>query len=420
MRILLVGDGAREHAIAKRLAREATLFSVMGRKNPGIASLSHSSFVRPATAVEAIGAWAIQNRVDLALVAGEAALQCGLSDALADAEIPLACPTSAGAALGNNTLYAGGLMEAAKIRMPDRRVCRNETDVRRALRSLGPVVVKPAIRTEARGAMFSEMDFKTQAELKARCKALIGRHGAVVLERAEKGNMFSLQAFTDGRELSAMPPVHVAFRRDENERGPLTEGMGGFSTGALLPFMSQNHCDAARESLAAIVGQLRRRGVVYRGALCGRFLVSGKNVKMLDVNSTFGTVETICNLGSLWGGLPEVLLSIAQGGLRHAAFDGMANVARFAVHPGYPQGKPRPETVEIDERAVWDSGAGILFESVERVEGRYVAREGRALAVAARGKTLEEAAQRVESAMAAVGGNLRSRGDIGGRVKGRG
>ncbi len=420
MRILLVGDGAREHAIAKRLARGATLFSVMGRKNPGIASVSHSSFVCPAIAVEAIGAWAIRNRVELAFVASEAALQCGLTDALADAGILLACPTSAGAALGNNTLYASGLMEAAKIKTAERRVCRNETDIRKALRSLGPAVVKPAIRTEARGAMFSEMDFRSAGELAAHCKKLIKRHGAVVLERAATGNVFSLQAFTDGRNLSAMPPVHVAFRRNEDDKGALTEGMGGFSTGALLPFMSQNHCDAARGALAAIVGQLRRRGIIYRGALCGRFLVSGKEARMLDINSTLGTVEAICNMGSLWGDLSEVLFSVAQDNLRHAAFDNMASVARFAVHAGYPQGRQKAETIEIDERAVWDSGASTFFESVERVEGSYVARGGRALAVAAKGADLGEAGQRVESAMAAINGNLRSRNDIGVWRKGRG
>jgi phosphoribosylamine--glycine ligase len=420
MRILLVGDGAREHAIAKRLARGATLFSVMGRKNPGIASLSHSSFICPATAVEAIGTWAIQNRMELAFVTSETALQCGLTDALADAGIPLACPTSAGAVMGNNALYASGLMAAAKVRTPERRVCRNETDIRKALRNLGPVVVKPALRMEARGAMFSEMDFTSRDELASHCKALIRRHGAVVLERADKGHMFSLQAFSDGRELSAMPPVHVSFRRNEDEKGALTEGMGGFSSGALLPFMSRNDYDAARGSLAAIVDQLRRRGIDYRGALCGKFLVSGKSVKMLDINSTLGTVETICNLGSLWGDLAETLRSVAQGDLKHAAFDGTANVARFAVHPGYPRGRQKAEKIEIDERAVWDSGAGVLFESVERVEGSYVARGGRALAMAAKGDDLDEASRRVETALAAVRGNLRSRSDIGAWGKRRG
>jgi len=413
MRVLLVGDGAREHVIAKQLARSCELYSVMSKKNPGIAGLSVKYYVCPPDAVEPIGSWAIQNNVELAFVTSESALANGLTDALADAGISLACPSMAAAAIGNNTIYAENLIKAAGIPHPDHRICKSREELKKALDELKSVVIKPAIRTELRGAKFTVMDFEKKKDAIAHGASLIKRHGSVVLEKIINGEVFSVQAFTDGKRITTMPPVQVATRAEEGDEGELTEGMGGFSTGMLLPFMKASDYDSARDALEKIVSQLAARGIVYKGALHGRFIATSKGVQMIDLNSTLGSVETVNNLGVLRSQLSDLLNSIAEGNLQSASFDELATVVKFVVPKKYPKASKKKERVEMDEKSIWENGANVFFESADRVEGRYVTGEGRTLAVFANGKGLADAEARVEAAITGIKGNVRHRKDIG-------
>ena len=411
MRVLLVGDGAREHMIAKQLARSCELYSAMATKNPGIAELSVKSYVCPPDAVEPIGSWAIQNAVELAFVTSESALATGLTDALADAGIALACPTAA-AAIGSNTVYADTLIKSAGIPHPEHRVCKDETDMKDALAELGAVVIKPAIRTEMRGAKFTVKDFGDKKGAIAYGKSLIKRHGSVVFEKVEDGEVFSVRAFTDGKNISAMPPVQVATRSEEGDEGELTEGMGGYSTGRLLPFMRDSDFATARDSLQKIVAQLSARGITYKGVLHGRFLATRDRIEMIDINASPGPIETICNLGILRAELSEILISVADGNLRQASFDELSTVVKYVVPKRYPAPSGRKGFIELDEKRIWDSGAKVFFESVVRQEGRYLMQGGRALAVLASGKDLQEAEARAEAAMAGISGDVRHRKDI--------
>jgi len=412
MRVLLVGDGAREHAIAKQLARSCELYSAMATKNPGIAGLSVKSYVCPPDAVEPIGSWAIQNDVELAFVTSESALATGLTDALADAGIALACPTMAAAAIGSNTVYADTLIKSAGVPHPEHRVCRDETEMKDALAELGAVVIKPAIRTETRGAKFTVKDFGDKKGALAYGRSLIRRHGSVVFEKVEEGEVFSVRAFTDGKGISAMPPVQVATRAGEGDEGELTEGMGGYSAGRLLPFMRDDDFAAARDELQKVVAQLAAREIHYKGVLHGRFLATEDRILMIDINSSPGPIETMCNLGTLRTELSEILISIAEGNLKPASFDELATVVKFVVPKRYPSQMRKKAPLDVDEKRVWDSGAKVFFESVVREEGRYLMQGGRALAIFASGRDVQEAEARAEAAMAGIKGDVRHRKDI--------
>jgi phosphoribosylamine--glycine ligase len=223
---------------------------------------------------------------------------------------------------------------------------------------------------------------------------------------------------TDGKSLSVMPPVHTAKRLGEGNQGELTEGMGGLSSGTLLPFMRQSDLDSARDCLWKLISTLKSKGVDYRGPIRGEFFVTRAGVVMLDAYATLGGVTTLNNMLLLRTQLSEVLTSVVEGSLKPLSFMERATVVKFLVPPGYP-GKTRKRQFEIDERALWNNGAKAYFESVEMRDGKSgTANHGlfsgkqRTVAICAGGQSLEEAESKAEDAAASVKGGLMHRRDI--------
>lgn len=411
MRVLLAGDGAREHMLAEQLARSAELYVAMQRRNPGIERTAQKYMVCDFTNMEAIGAWAIREKIDVAFVASEMALASGLGDALADAGIALASPPGAGAMIGENTVYSFNLMKEKGIPRPRFFVCRNEAEMRKAMKELPKLVMKPAVRVEWRGTMFGDLDVK-RTDIVKEGKKLIRRHGSVVLEEAVDGESFSLQGITDGKTTSIMPPVHIAKRAGVGNKGPLTEGMGGFSSGKLLPFIKERDLEAARSALVALVSALRGKGVDYRGSIRGEFMAAKRGTLMLSAHATFGDIECLAGLPLLRTQLSEALASAALGQLAPMSFTERAAVVKYLVPDGYPGKAKKSKGIVIDEKALWNNGAKAYFESVEARKGRMLPAGGRALAVCASGATLAEAEAKAEAAASSVEGGLKHREDI--------
>ena len=413
MKVLLVGDGAREHILAEQLARSCELYVAMGRRNPGIEKYSQKFFVCDFSNIEAIGGWAIREKIDLALVTSEAAQARGLADALADAGIAPVSPLSAASAVGENTAYAANLMVEAGIARPEFSVCKTQGDVAKAVAAMQHLVMKPAVRVDWKGTRLGDMDFRKKTDLIKEAKLLIKRHGSVLLEEWVDGESFSVQALSDGKNIALMPPVH-AERRALEEGGMLTGGMGSYSTGKLLPFMRQADMDYARGCMEKLVAIMRSKGVDYRGALCGRFMAAKRGTVMVDVYATFGGMETLNNLMLLRTQLVEVLTSIADGSLAPASFQEKATMVKYVVPEGYPD-KPKRSAITVDERALWNNGAKAYFESVDvKPRGTFTTKE-RTLAICASGSTLEEAEAKAEAAASSIGGKVVHRKDIGGR-----
>lgn len=415
MKVLLVGDGAREHIIAEQLARSSEVYVAMERKNPGIEAMVQKIFVCDFSNIEAIGGWATRENIEVALVTSEVALTRGLGDALSDIGIALASPDSAGSEVGGNTVYAANLMESAGIARPETVVCRSEQELKKAIADFGNVIMKPAVRVEWKGARFSESDFRKKTDMLKRGKGLVKRHGSVVLERPVDGERFSLQAFTDGKSISAMPPVHTVKRAFEGSTGELTEGMGSYSAGKLLPFMAQPDFDYARDCLWKLVSAMKAKGVDYRGVLCGQFIAARKGPVLVDVDAGFGSTETLNNLMLLRTQLAEVVASIAAGSLKPVSFLEKATVVKYVVPESYPAKPKKKGEITIDERALWNNGAKAYVDSLELKKGKVLTTDERALAVCTSGEKLEDAEAKAEAAASSIGGKVRHRKDIANR-----
>lgn len=412
MKVLLVGDGAREHVLAEQLARSSELYVAMEKRNPGIEKISNRFHVGKFSNIEAIGAWAIKRNVDIALVTSERALAKGLPYVLSEAGVALASPLSSGSVIGENSVYSFNLMKAAGIARPKFFVCKTQTDIKKAVKEIPRLVVKPSIRVEWKGTKLAEKDFKKRTDIVNYGKKMIKRHGSVVLDEMVDGECFSLQGMTDGKSLSVMPPVHVMKRALEGGKGDLTEGMGGFSTGRLLPFMRQRELDYARSCLWKLVAMLRKKGVDYRGPIRGEFIITKKGTLMLASYATLGDVETLNSFLLLRTQLGEVLTSVVEGSLKPMSFLENPTVVKFLVPDRYPAKSRGKSKVVIDERALWNNGAKAYFEYVRAKDGKLFTTSDRTLAVCARGLTLEKAEGNAEAAATSIRGKLRHRSDI--------
>jgi len=416
MRILLVGDGAREHILAEQLARSSELYVAMEEHNPGIESISQKVFVCKFSNIEAIGSWAIKEKVDIALITSEVALAKGLADALHESGIALASPRSAGSVIGENAVYAFNLMKTARITRPKFFVCKTQKDITQATKQLNNVVMKPAVRFEWKGTKIGKKDFKKKKDLLKQAKKLIKRHGSVIMEELADGESFTLQGFTDGKTLSVMPPVHTVKRALEGGKGELTEGMGGFSTGKLLPFMNEGDLEYARLSLWNLITTLQSKGIDYRGPIRGEFIITRNGVLMLDVYATLGDVATLNNFQVLRTQFGEVIRSIVEGSLKPISFLENATVVKYLVPEKYPAKTGGKRTrIMVDERQLWNNGTKAYVDSLSVRKDSIFPTSGRALALCARGKLVEEANANVEAAAATIEGKLRHRKDIGSR-----
>ena len=242
-RVLLIGNGAREHAIAEAIRcsrREPRLYSFMKTNNPGIASLSEEIRIGRYDDLDAIIAFARETDVAFAIVGPEDPLSQGVVDALAASGIPAMGPTRSLARLETSKSFTRNLLEKYGIPgNPRFRNFRSSEGIEAFFDELNGIVLKPDGLTGGKGVMVQGDHFRTRAEALDLCRDILRKHPGVTVEERLEGEEFSLQCLCDGRTVVATPPVQDHKRRFEDDRGPNTGGMGSYS-GAdhLLPFLN--------------------------------------------------------------------------------------------------------------------------------------------------------------------------------------
>jgi phosphoribosylamine-glycine ligase len=221
MKALLVGAGAREHAIAEQLSKGAELYSIMPKKHPGIAKLSEEILVHDPTDSSVVGEWAKSRGIDVAFVSPDALLAAGVTDTFADIGIPVASPLKNAARIEWDKGYARTLMQTHKIPgCPILKICSSLEEAESALSEIGEVVVKPLGLTGGKGVKIQGEHLNSKEEILAYCKELLDKDGNVLLEEKLDGEEFTLQAFCDGSGLALMPPVQDHKRAFEGDKGP--------------------------------------------------------------------------------------------------------------------------------------------------------------------------------------------------------
>lgn len=414
MKLLVVGGGGREDAITRALSCniDVKLFSVMARKNPGIARLAERVLLTDEVDIPAIVRFATRNRLDAAVIGPEAPLEAGIVDHLEAAGIPCMGPTRAAARIETDKAFCRQLMERHGIAgCPKYRVFHDPEEAGRFIEAYdGDLAVKPIGLTGGKGVRI--MGEHIDAAGAIRYVREIG--GDVVLEERLIGEEFTLQAFVDGEHLVPMPLVQDHKRAYEGDVGPNTGGMGSYSlSDHMLPFVTRADYEEALRIMEDTVAAMRSEGTPYRGVLYGQFMNTREGPKVIEFNARFGDPEAMNVLSILRSDLFGIACHIIEGDLSpaHVRFANEATVCKYIVPEGYPEAPLAGQPLGLG-----NYGDAILYHAnVEEQGGTLYTGTSRALAFVGRGRTLEEAETIAEKAASSVTGRIFYRRDIGTR-----
>ena len=421
MKFLVVGGGAREHAIALALERaEAKLVVASSNANPGLERIASASRRIDPTDVARVVAFARSERVGAAVIGPEAPLAAGLADALRDADVPTVGPSKEGAQIETSKLFCRELLRRHAIdATPQWAAPATVEAVDRAVAEFpGPFVVKPSGLTGGKGVWVQGADFTEAREGGAYAKSLLLQGGRVLLEERLDGEEFSQMAFVTDSGVYPMPAVQDFKRALEGDRGSNTGGMGSYSQrDHLLPFLPAADRERALEVLRRTVDALRADGIAYRGILYGGFMLTRRGPVLLEFNARFGDPEGI-NALALYeeGDFAELLAGVATGRVdpNLVRFRLRSTVVKYLVPPGYGE-RPKPGgLLEIDGPAIEADGVHVVYGSVDAAgPGTVRLTSSRGVALVGEASAIHEAATRVETALRNVRGEYYLRHDIG-------
>ena len=417
MRILLVGSGGREHALAWKIAQSPLLTELQcAPGNPGIARLATLVPIA-ADDVDGLARHAQAAGVDLVVVGPEAPLVLGLADRLAKAGIPVFGPCAAAAEIEGSKAFAKDVMTAAGIPTAPYAVFTEPGPAVEFARARGGrVVVKADGLCAGKGVVVAGSLAEAEEAIRAMLVERI--HGAagakVLVEERLEGREASIIAFTDGERVRTLPAAQDHKRVGDGDRGPNTGGMGAYSP---TPAVDATLVREVEERvLLPAVRELSRRGAPFRGALYAGLMLTPTGLQVLEFNARLGDPETQPILMRLRGDLVPALLGAATGDLAEVRLDvdPRAAVGVVLAAEGYPGSVTTGDAVEGAEDAT-EEGVQIFQAGVRSdADGRLVAAGGRVLTVCALGNGLAEARERAYAAISRVrlrGGHFRR--DIG-------
>ena len=420
MRILVVGSGGREHALAWKISRSPlvrALFAAPG--NPGISRVATLVPLDPRD-VDAVARWAVENRIDLVVVGPEAPLVAGLADRVAKAGIAVFGPSAAAAEIEGSKAFAKDVMRAAGIPTAEYEAFTELAPaVAWARARAGQVVVKADGLAAGKGVVVCGS--AAEAEEALRAMLVGGAHGdagrKVVVEERLEGPEASCIAFTDGERVRMLAAAQDHKRIFDGDRGPNTGGMGAFSptpnVGAELL------ADVERAVILPTVRELARRGRPFRGALYAGLMLTPKGPRVLEFNARLGDPETQPILMRLRSDLVPALLAAARGDLSGVTldFDPRAAVGVVLAAEGYPGKVASGDVVEGADGPFAEDVQVFHAGTAGRADGRVVTSGGRVLTVCALGEGLAGAARRAYDAVAHVRfRGMQFRTDIGGKA----
>jgi phosphoribosylamine---glycine ligase len=424
MRIGLVGNGGREHAIAMALLPPENTRDIVyvfaSYLNPGLEGLAAGQRTGNLSDVSAITAYFQEMGVELAIIGPEAPLVSGVVDSLRKAGTLAFGPTRAQVRLESDKFFMRSLLKnRLHISSPAWCVVRNREDARKFILDVGQVAVKPVGFSSRRGVQVMGVQLASVREALAYANEWLRRDGVVLLEERLVGEEFARMIFTDGRRIAPMPVTQDFRNAFDSDYGPMTGGMGAFTQadGSMTFLQPEELAEADRLNALVLEAIAEESGAPFRGVLCGQFMVTARGVRVVEFDMRFGDPEAINVLALLQGDLSEIFHAAAAGQLDPAQvrFRPAASVVKYLVPETYPYvGAADEICFDFDEQAASAAGFDTIYASISRKDGRLAAHGSRALALVGTGADAGEVSARMENLLKTIEPEgLRHRGDIG-------
>jgi phosphoribosylamine--glycine ligase len=392
VRVLVVGSGAREHALVLSLLADPAVTQVVAA--PGNAGMAEVVNTTPLDVTDADAVAALGQGFDLVVIGPEAPLVAGAADALQSAGVAAFGPTAAAARLEGSKDFAKQVMNAAGIPTAGSRTLSSTHELAAALDHFGPpYVVKDDGLAAGKGVVVTE----NRDLAMAHADEIFAKGGKVVIEEFLDGPEASVFCICDGTTVVPLLPAQDFKRVGDGDTGPNTGGMGAYCP---LPWANPDLAAWTVEHVAQpAVEEMARRGTPYSGVLYVGLAITSKGPRVVEFNARFGDPETQAVLALLETPLAGLLLAAARGELAdHPPLrwrDGYAITVVLAA-AGYPQGPRTGDPITGADQP------GVLHAGTAQRDGQIVSSGGRVLNVVATGPTLAQAREKAYAVLSTI------------------
>ena len=404
MRILLIGGGGREHALAWKLAQSdkvEKIFAAPG--NPGIAMLKKCSCIDlKLDDLEKVADYAEEESIDLTVVGPEATLVAGIADVFKRRGLPVFGPSKAAAQLEGSKAFSKELMAKYNIPTAFFKICEDMETAKAYVKEKGaPIVVKADGLAAGKGVVVA----MTEAEALEAIEEMMGDHkfgnaGArVVLEEYMEGEEASLLAFTDGKTVVPMLAAQDHKRIFDNDKGPNTGGMGTYAPAPVMTDILR--LKATERILKPVVAAMAKEGTPYQGCLYAGLMIKDDVIKVVEFNCRFGDPETQVVLPLLESDLAEIMVACATGTLDQAdvAWSDKAAVCVVMASGGYPESYETGKAIIGLVEAGAQENTVVFHAGTKKAGNDIVTAGGRVLGVTAVDDNIRAARDRAYAAV---------------------
>jgi phosphoribosylamine--glycine ligase len=418
-KILVIGSGAREHAIVRALDRshqEKEIFCLASNMNPGIAALCDELLIGNFNDPDFVVNYTNEIGATLAIIGPENPLENGVADALWSIKVKVVGPKKDLAKLETSKAFTRDLLREYNIPGgPQYQTFNSLAGVTEFLNVLGEnFVVKYDGLAGGKGVKVSGEHLHSHDEALAYCQELTDKGDEFVIEEKFIGEEFSLMSFCDGDTLKHMPAVQDHKRAYEGDTGPNTGGMGTYSdANHSLPFLTENDIVEAHQINTQTAKAVKDKfGEGYQGILYGGFMATASGVKLIEYNARFGDPEAMNVLSLLDSDFIEICNGITDGTLENldVKFQNKATVCKYAVPEGYPNSPVKNELINISKI---ENPDGLFYASVDIQNGKLVEAGSRTVAFVGVADSISNAENIAEKEVSAIDGPLFHRSDIG-------